>query len=295
MLADIAVTEALVRSLLRSQHPDLAHLPLRVVANGWDNVVLRLGDVLAVRVPRREVAAHLVAHEQRWLPTIATLVDGAVRVPVPVRVGLPSVEYPWHWSVVPWFAGAPAVDGRADDPAVVDALAAFVAALHVPAPTDAPPNPVRGGPLAGRADAIAGRLASGRVPHAGAVAAAFGRALAAPTWDAPPVWLHGDLHPHNLVVDHGRLAAVVDFGDVTSGDPATDLASAWLTFGLEARSRFRAAVTSADGTADDATWTRARGWALTMATAVVVAMEPGRALHTMGLRAIDAVLTDPSD
>lgn len=290
MLADIAVTEDLVRSLLRAQHPDLVDRPLRTVANGWDNVVLRLGDDLAVRVPRREVAAHLVEHEQRWLPTIATLVGAVVPVPEPVRIGLPTTEYPWHWSVVPWFDGESAVDGRADAPAVVDALAAFVAAIHVPAPVDAPPNPVRGGPLAGRADAVAARLASGRVPHADAVATAFGRALAAPTWDGPPVWIHGDLHPHNLVVAGGRLAAVVDFGDLTSGDPATDLASAWLTFGREARLRFRTAVT-----ADDATWTCARGWALTMATAVVAAMEPGDPLQTTGLRAIDAVLADPSD
>lgn len=262
-------------------------MPLQLVANGWDNAVFRLGDDLAVRVPRREAAAHLVEHEQRWLPTVAALVADVVPVPAPVRIGAPSSVYPWHWSVVPWFAGAPAIDRAADAPPVVDALAAFVAALHVSAPADAPRNPVRGVPLAGRADAVAARLASGRVPNADAVRCVWERALAAPTWDGPPVWLHGDLHPHNLVVADGRLAAVVDFGDLTSGDPATDLATAWLTFGQEARERFRRSVT-----ADADTWMRARGWALTIATAVVSATDPDDALHLMGARAIDAVLSD---
>ncbi|MFZ7089279.1 aminoglycoside phosphotransferase family protein [Curtobacterium sp. RRHDQ10] len=290
VLADIAVTEDLVRALLRDQHPDLAALPLRIVASGWDNVVLRLGDDLAVRVPRREVAAHLVDHEQRWLPVLGDLVRGTVPVPTPVRIGVPTPEYPWHWSVVPWFDGQPAIGTDAERPQVVDALAAFVIALHVPAPPDAPHNPVRGGPLAGRADVVAERLASGAVPHADGVSAVWARALAAPPYAGPPVWLHGDLHPHNLVVSDGRLAAVVDFGDVTAGDPATDFATAWLTTnGREARGRFRASVT-----ADDATWMRARGWAVTMATAVVVATRPGDGLHVMGLRAIDALLDDPS-
>jgi aminoglycoside phosphotransferase (APT) family kinase protein len=49
-------------------------------------------------------------------------------------------------------------------------------------------------------------------------------------WDGPPIWLHGDLHPFNLVVNQGRLSAVIDFGDLCAGDPATDLAVAWMLF-----------------------------------------------------------------
>jgi aminoglycoside phosphotransferase (APT) family kinase protein len=285
--ADITVTVPLVRRLLREQHPDLAPLPLRVVANGWDNVMLRLGDDLVVRMPRREVAAHLVAHEQRWLPTIRMLVGDVVAVPAPVRIGRPSDTYPWPWSVVPWVHGVPAGPTPVDAPAVVDALADFVDALHVPAPADAPHNPVRGGPLAGRSHAVAERLASGAVPRADAVAALWGRAVAVPGWAGPPVWLHGDLHPFNLVVDDDRLVAVVDFGDVTAGDPATDLATAWLTFGREARVRFRARLA-----ADDATWMRARGWAVAMATALATGSAEGSDHHSLAVRAIDAVLDD---
>ena len=102
--AEVDVTVGLVRRLLRAQHPDLADLPLRVVANGWDNVTLRLGDDLAVRVPRRATAGQLVRNEQRWLPVLAPRLG--VDAPVPVRIGVPADELPWSWSVVPWFTGA---------------------------------------------------------------------------------------------------------------------------------------------------------------------------------------------
>src|SRR5215213_9888754 len=139
--AEVDVTPALVRALLREQHPDLADLPLHAVSSGWDNVTLRLGDRLAVRVPRRALAAALVVNEQRWLPVLAPLLG--VDVPVPVRTGRPSAGYPWHWSVVPWFAGRPAVLLPPPARALALPLADVVARLHVRAPADAPVNPVR--------------------------------------------------------------------------------------------------------------------------------------------------------
>ena len=75
---------------------------------------------------------------------------------------------------------------------------------------------------------------------------------------AERVWIHGDLHPGNILVDDGRLTALIDFGDVTAGDPAYDLAVGWLLFDDTGRERFRAATA---GRYDQATWTRARAWA----------------------------------
>ena len=49
---DVDIDEALVRTLLHNQHPDLAGLELREVAGGWDNRMWRLGEDLAVRLPR---------------------------------------------------------------------------------------------------------------------------------------------------------------------------------------------------------------------------------------------------
>lgn len=68
--AEIDIDDGLVRRLLADQHPDLAALPLTPVANGWDNAIFRLGADLAVRLPRRQLAADLVVNEQRWLPEV---------------------------------------------------------------------------------------------------------------------------------------------------------------------------------------------------------------------------------
>lgn len=284
--ADIEVEPPLVRRLLAAQHPDLASLPLRLVANGWDNAVFRLGDDLAVRVPRRESAAHLIQHEQEILPAIATRVP--VAVPAPARIGVPGQGFAFHWSVVPWFAGGVVAEaGLREDVELASALAAFVRALHVPAPEDAPVNPVRGVPLQARAEEVGRRLLTGAVPHAAELGAVWAEALAAPRWAGRPVWLHGDLHPANLIERDGQLAAVIDFGDVTGGDPATDLATAWLTFGPAARARFRSALGHGD-----AEWARARGWALVMATAMVTVAGAGSIIERIGTAALEQLLLE---
>ncbi len=160
--ADIAVDEPLVRRLLRSQHPDLADLPLVLVASGWDNVLYRLGDDLVVRLPRRLVAAELVVHEQRWLPGIAERVS--VAVPSPVRVGTPQPEFPFPWTIARWLVGDLA--SETDGAGFATDLARFVRELHTAAPADAPVNPVRGVPLRSRDAALRSRLESGAVTRA---------------------------------------------------------------------------------------------------------------------------------
>ncbi|MFJ8894682.1 aminoglycoside phosphotransferase family protein [Leifsonia sp. NPDC102414] len=271
--SDIASDADLVARLIATQHPDLAG-PLTLVSDGWDNLIYRLGDAYAVRIPRREVAAHLIEHEQQVLPAFAARVG--VGIPAPVRIGVPSELFPFAWSIVPWVDGIDGAEVTAEERASIALpLAAFVAALHEPASGDVPANPVRGVPLATRDAAVQERLRhlSERMEVAD-LADAWRDALEAPAWDGPPIWLHGDLHPGNLVLtpDLARLAAVIDFGDVTAGDPATDLATAWLTFDQDARAVFRAELTRLSPAAlvDDAAWRRARGWAVTMATALAV-------------------------
>ncbi|WP_125777780.1 aminoglycoside phosphotransferase family protein [Antribacter gilvus] len=291
--AELDVTVDLARALLAEQHPDLAGLPLDVVANGWDNVMLRLGDDLALRLPRRGVAAQLVVNEQRWLASLAPRLP--VVVPAPVRVGAPSdaLGYPWPWSVVPWVGGRRAADvplGSRDG--LAGPLARFVAALHVPAPADAPANPVRGVPLGTRTAAVRRRADQGLLPDAGRVLALWSHLVESPAWAGPAVWLHGDLHAGNVLVsDDGGLAAVVDFGDLTSGDPATDLATAWLVLGPAGRSAFRAAL-AALYPADDPVWLRARGWALTMSTSMFESGPENAWIRRMGEESLEQVLAD---
>jgi aminoglycoside phosphotransferase (APT) family kinase protein len=116
----------------------------------------------------------------------------------------------------------------------------------------------------------------------------WGEACALPPYDATPVWLHGDLHPGNVVVRDGALAAVIDFGDLTRGDPATDVAIAWMLFEPATRARFR----TAGGGVDDVTWRRAAGNALAHALACLARSADAPLVARMGRRTLDAVLAD---
>lgn len=286
--AEIAIDADLAARLIRAQHPDLDG-PLSLVGSGWDNTLFRLGDELCVRLPRRRVAADLVVNEQRWLPSIAARVR--VPIPVPLRTGEPTGYYPWPWTICRWFDGEPASGVAVPDRgAMAPDLAAFLTDLHVPAPDDAPRNPVRGVPLARRTDAITERLASGLIPRSGALLALWDRLLAVPDWTGPPLWLHGDPHPANLLLHAGggqpRLAAVLDFGDLTGGDPASDIAAAWLVFDESARAVFREHLTGLD----PATWLRARGWALNIGTAIAVSSDDSPQMAAIGAHALEQVL-----
>lgn len=285
-MADVAIDAALVSAMLHEQHPDLAHLPLDEVGGGWDNSLFRLGDDLLVRLPCRELSAPLVEHEQRWLPELAPRLP--LPIPVPVRNGRPGCGYPWAWSVVPWLAGETLLRTVPADPRqIARDLAAFLRALHQPAPAEAPANPWRGIPIATRTPTFHSHLdrLAGSIDRAAALAL-WQQAVAAPPWPGPAVWIHGDLHPGNLLVAGDRLSAVIDFGDVTSGDPATDLSIAWML-----PPPFRLALREAIGdSVDGAMWRRARGWALTLGLACLTGSKEGDPLIALGRATIAAAL-----
>ena len=286
--AEVDVDEPLVRALLAEQHPDLAG-ELAPLSEGFDNSVWRLGHDLVVRLPRRRLGAELIEVEQRWLPELAARLP--LPVPTPVRVGRPALGYPWRWSVCPYLPGALAADRPPAPAGAAVALGGFLAALHVGVPDDAPTNPHRGGPLAGRRDLLEGHLGAvvGLVDR-GRVLEVWRSAAEAPAWDGPPVWLHGDLHPLNLLVVDDRISGVLDFGDLTAGDPATDLAVAWMLLDEPGRGLVRdAAGRGPLGPVDDATWARARGWALALGIAFLAHSAQDERMARIARRTLGAV------
>ncbi|HEY0605474.1 MAG TPA: aminoglycoside phosphotransferase family protein [Herpetosiphonaceae bacterium] len=263
--AEFDLDSAFVARLVAEQHPDLADLPLQPIDAGWDNAMFRLGDSLAVRIPRRAVAAPLIVHEQRWLPRLADRLT--LPVPAPYRIGTPALGYPWSWSVVPWLPGH-AADHQPPHSSQAPAFATFLRSLHVAAPADAPANPVRGVPLSDRAAGVEERmrrlsiktnLITSQLKHI------WDAAVSAPI-DAPATWLHGDLHPRNILVEHEVITGIIDWGDITAGDRATDLAAIWMLFAA-AEAREAALTTYADLSA--ATLQRAKGWAILFGTVLL--------------------------
>jgi aminoglycoside phosphotransferase (APT) family kinase protein len=256
--SEIEISEDLVRALLRDQHPDLATLPIRKVVGGWGNQMWRLGDKLAVRMQRMAKLPDSQLKERRWLPVLAPRLP--LPIPTPVRIGAPSERFPKVWTVMTWVEGTPLDHGsitRCDHAA--DTLAHFLRALHVEAPADAPPASDFGAHPKDCTDgfehffkeAAPADLANG-------IRDVWGEAVAAPGWEGPPVWVHGDLHPANVVVADGTLAGVIDFDAVFAGDPAWDLMAAWLLLPAGGAARFFDSYAQAD----EAAVRRARGLAV---------------------------------
>ncbi|MFD5139525.1 aminoglycoside phosphotransferase family protein [Streptomyces sp. NPDC058378] len=250
---------ALVRRLLAAQFPAWADLPVEPVrSSGTVNAIYRLGRDLTVRLPRVEGGSRDVATEHRWLPRLAPHLPHAI--PAPLAQGVPGEGYPWSWSVCRWLDGTnpPAGEGGLE---LASDIAEFVLALRHVDTTGGPPA-FRSEPLAARDTATRGALDTllGVIDTA-AAADVWSAALRAPAPEGPPVWVHGDLQPGNvLVTGDGRLSAVIDFGCVGLADPAVDLIPAWYLLRADARPTFRTRVG-----ADPATWERARGWALSIA------------------------------
>ena len=261
---EVRATPELVERLVAEQCPQWADLPVTTLpadVEGTDNMLFRLGDELVVRLPKIDWAQDQAESDACWLPRLAPHLPAAV--PVPVHLGRASDDYPWAWSVVPWVDGATPPRLGSDDVPLARDLAAFALQLREIDATGGPTKPPgsRGTPLVHVDDAARAALERLRARDDGidldAAERAWDRCVSAPAWDSEPVWIHGDLQPGNLVVDGGRLVAVIDWGALGVGDPSPDVAAALWTFSGAARQTYRDIVAP-----DDATWVRACGWAL---------------------------------
>lgn len=286
------IDAALVGRLVAAQFPQWAGLPVTPVeVDGWDNRTYRLGAHLTARLPTAAGYVPAVAKESRWLPRLAPGLP--VAVPAIRGEGVPGEGYPFPWSVRGWLPGQTASPARIDDTTgFAVAVAEFVLALQRCDATD--------GPLAGEHSffrgaapahyddetrrclaALAGRVDTVRATQV------WDAALDAP-WRGKPVWFHGDIAHGNLLVEDGRLAAVIDFGTSGVGDPACDLVIAWTMCTGESRAAFRRTVAQ-----DDGTWARARGWALWKALLTLSqCADPAQPQAVENARVIDEVLAD---
>ncbi len=249
---ELAIDERLVRALLEEQFPDWADLQLaRVAPDGTVNVIYRLGEDLAVRLPRRNGPETEEDLEMRWLPVLGPQLP--VDIPVPVARGRPSAGYPWYWSIHTWGEGESSGGLLPHED-----LVALLAALQRVDPTGGPePAYGRGEPLATRDAPV--RDALERVEAPGALEL-WEEAKRAPEWEEERVWLHGDIDARNVLARDGRLTGVIDWGGMGVGDPAVDVMVAWKLVAPDEREAFREALA-----VDDATWLRAKGWVISQA------------------------------
>ncbi|MFE0178427.1 aminoglycoside phosphotransferase family protein [Streptomyces sp. NPDC059002] len=286
------IDAALVRRLIAAQFPQWSDLPVTPVeVDGWDNRTYRLGDDKTVRLPTAAGYVPAVDKENDWLPRLAPSLP--VAVPPVLAKGEPGEGYPFPWSVRGWLAGETAARAHIDDmPQFAVSVAEFLLALQR---CDTAGGPVAGahswyrGASPAHYDAETRRCLAaleGRVDTERA-AVVWEAALAA-AWDGPPVWFHGDIASGNLLVEGGKLSAVIDFGTSGVGDPACDLVITWGMFEGESREAFRRAVDQ-----DERTWARARGWILWKSLLVLsgcIDTDPADA--AVQRRIIDTVLAD---
>ena len=289
-----AIGVSVVTRLVATQCPQWAHLPITAVPSaGTDNAIYKLGEDMAVRLPRVAWATDQVAKEQRWLPLLAPHLPLAI--PIPLAQGAPGEGYPWQWSVYQWLEGENATLERLAVPSqAAEELAHFIRALQRIDASDGPrPDEqnelARGKPLATRDQRTRDAVATVRGTFdAEAMTAAWDAAVRAPAWQGKPVWIHGDLQSGNLLAKQGRLSAVIDFGALAVGDPAFDVMAAWLYLSAELREGFRQALR-----VDESTWVRARGLALSVGSiAFPYYRETNPVLAAIARGAIDAAIAD---
>ena len=288
----LVIDASLVRRLVGAQFPQWKDLPVRPVAlSGWDNRTFHLGKEMLVRMPSSAEYASQVEKEHQWLPKLAPLLP--LQIPAPLAIGKPAEGYPWKWSIYRWLEGETASSAPIADLVVfARSLAQFLSALQRIDPTGGPvagpENFYRGGSLKiyheqalQAIDTLQGKI------DVKAAAEVLETALAT-RWQNAPVWIHGDISAGNLLVQEGRLSAVIDFGQLAIGDPACDLAISWTLFKGASREAFRTTLPL-----DAGTWARGRAWALWKALIVAAGLsDPNNAESAQCWRIIEEVLAD---
>ena len=302
--ADLPVDAARVEALCAALAPEPGtaledFVPMVGAApldQGWDNELWPVGTVrgepVVLRVVRRSSAVPLQGRE---LAVLRHLADVHEQLPMRIPTPLATTD---HATLVPWIPGRTAAEvDEGTRVGVAGSVARMLARVHsLPAPR-VDPNPVRGVPLATRTEAFAGDLERSGVAATirRRAQSAWNRGLGAATWDRPALLMHGDPHPGNVVVPPagaGREAALIDWGDATIGDPASDLGALLLHDPSDSVLRAYRAEATWVGVADEACWSalvdRSRAWGVRLALSLLTAYPGGHRLGRAGQRLLDA-------
>jgi len=199
----------------------------------------------------------LLENEITWLPKIKTALP--IDIPAPIHIGEPDNIYPWTWSIIPWYDGVNGSVTQANDDEIIR-LADFLKVLHQNQPKDAPYNDHRCLALSYKSVEVEERikrLKDSNLIKDDRILEFWNRAVQESVPSNQSL-IHGDMHPRNIVIDNGVLNAVIDWGDITAGDVATDLSSIWMLF---EDPKVRGIGFKHYG-ADESTIRRAQGWAI---------------------------------
>lgn len=266
-MTNVNISVELVRRLIADQFPEYAHLPIAAVQKqGHDNRTYRLGSELLVRLPTAKAYALKVPKEQALLPKLAPYLS--VNIPVPVRMGAASSYYPYNFSIYKWLAGTSLNLLVVSDEQILNLawdLANFLKELQNITKVSGPPpgqhNWWRGDHVSVYDTGAREQIAKLAGVIDGEKALKLWEKACKSSWQKPPVWIHGDLAIGNMLLNHGKLSAIIDFGGMALGDPACDLVIAWTYLKNPACEIFiKEMALDAD------TWCRARAWALWKAT-----------------------------
>ena len=257
----------LARKLIAEQFPEYASLPIvDVEKQGHDNRTYRLGDHMLIRMPTAADYALKVPKEQELLPELAKRLS--ISIPAPIKMGKPSADYPYPFSIYQWLPGKSinllTLTDQEKEQLGFD-MAKFLkelqAIMDIKGPEPGQHNWWRGDHVSVYDKGAREQIAElSDVIDAPRALALWDQACAT-KWNKQPIWIHGDFAIGNILMDSGKLSAVIDFGGAAVGDPACDLVIAWTYLSGKARETF---ISKMD--MDPDTWLRARAWALWKAT-----------------------------
>lgn len=283
---------SLVQDLIAHQFPQWKELSIHPVkTSGFDNCTFHLGDKMLIRLPSKAEYAFQVEKEQYWLPRLKSLLS--IQIPTPVAMGKPAKNYPWKWSIYEWIRGeSVASSDRTDYCELATDLAEFLVSFQSIDSTGGPlpsqHNFYRGGSLKVYDDEVKKAVTLIGSQMDLKTVREIWEVAPATSWQGKSVWVHGDVSPGNLLIDNGRLCAVIDFGQLAIGDPACDLAIAYTLFSGKSREVFRKIIK-----VDEDTWARGRAWALWKALITVAGLtNPNNSESKKSKQIIDDVISD---